>query len=195
MKFALKILLLGSGLLMTAHGLFGPIYAIFVERIGGDLLTAGSAYSIYSIAAGLMIFFVSRWSLSEKHPNLLITAGYGLSTVGLVGYSFITTPIDLFIVEVIFGVAEAISMPAFDGLFSSLIEEGKYANRWGLWETMAYLVTAFAAIAGGFIAQVFGFKFLFMVMAIVGFGSFLTCLGLFKKGGIIRFLNVQTKRR
>ena len=43
MKRKLKILLMASALLMLAGGLFGPIYAVFVEQIGGDLLTAGGA--------------------------------------------------------------------------------------------------------------------------------------------------------
>ena len=51
MQRKLKILLFASALFMLAGGLFGPIYAVFVEEIGGDLLTAGGAYAAFSIAA------------------------------------------------------------------------------------------------------------------------------------------------
>ena len=61
MQKALKILLMASGLSILAGGLFGPIYAVFVEQIDGDLLTAGTAYAIFAIVAGVIIFLVSRW--------------------------------------------------------------------------------------------------------------------------------------
>ena len=67
MKRELKILLLTSSLFMFAGGLFGPLYAVFVEGIGGNLLTAGSAYSVFAVAAGASIFFISKYDFSP--PN------------------------------------------------------------------------------------------------------------------------------
>ena len=43
MQRELKILLASSMLIQLATGMFGPIYAVFVEQIGGNLLTAGTA--------------------------------------------------------------------------------------------------------------------------------------------------------
>lgn len=93
--------------------------------------------------------------------------GYLISVFGFVGYLMIRKPIDLFIVQIIFGVCEAISAPAFDGLYSRHLDKGKFASEWGLWESMNWIVAAIAAALGGLFASVFGFRFLFVVMLLL----------------------------
>ncbi len=181
MRKKLKILLFASALLMLAGGLFGPIYAVFVEQIGGDLLTAGGAYAAFAIASGVLIFFLSRWEDHVKHQEKLIVAGYFLSTIGFLGYLFIKTPLHLFIVQIILGFGEAVSSPAFDGLYSKNLQKGKFASEWGMWESLFYITTGVAAIAGGFLAQEFGFKVLFAVMFVFSLLGLISSLFLLKK--------------
>lgn len=176
MKSALKILLLSSFFFNMAAGLFGPLYAVFVQRIGGDLLTAGSAYAGFSIALGVMIFFLSRWEDRVKHQEKLVVAGRGLAVVGFFGYLFIKSPVDLFFVQVIFGVAEAVIVPAFDSLYSRNLDKGKTASEWGMWESMRAIVVGIAAVVGGFIAQLYGFQTLFAIMAVVSILAFAASL-------------------
>jgi MFS family permease len=144
--------------------MFGPIYAVFVEEIGGDLLTAGSSYALFSIAAGILIFFISRWEDHVKHQEKLIVIGYAIKAVAFMGYLFVGNPLDLFIVQAILGIGEAIGVPAYDGLYSKLLDNGKFISEWGLWESMFYIVTAVAALFGGFLANIYGFRFIFVIM-------------------------------
>ena len=150
-----------------AAGMFGPIYAVFVEQIGGDLLTAGGAYATYSIAAGILIFFISRRADHIKHQEKLVVAGYALSSIGFLGYLLIQTSLDLFIVQMILGLGQAINIPAFDGLYSKHLDRGKFVSEWGLWESSNYIVIAIAAIIGGYLANVFGFRFIFVIMLVI----------------------------
>ena len=76
MQRELKILTLASGLFIFAAGLFGPIYAVFVEDIGGDILTAGMSYSIFAIIAGVLTFLISRWEDHVKHKEKLVVILY-----------------------------------------------------------------------------------------------------------------------
>ncbi|MFQ6010384.1 MAG: MFS transporter [Candidatus Aenigmatarchaeota archaeon] len=130
MRRELQILLLASAMFMLAGGLFGPIYAIFVEEIGGDLLTAGAAYSAFAIASGVLIFFISRWEDHVKHQENLVVIGFGLSCIGFFGYLLIKNPLDLFIVQVVFGIGEAVGTPAWDGMYSKYLEKGKFVSEW-----------------------------------------------------------------
>ena len=182
MRRELKILLSAAGLFMLAGGLFGPIYAVFVDQIGGDLLTAGGAYGLYSISAGLLIFLISRWEDRVKHQEKLVVVGYILSCMGFLGYLLIKAPIHLFIVQIILGLGEAIVTPAYDSLYSRHLDKGRFASEWGLWESMNYVITAIAAVVGGFLANVFGFKILFVLMSAISLsGLAISSLLVFKK--------------
>lgn len=54
MHVVLKVLLLSYALCSLALGMLGPVYAIFVEEIGRDILDAGSAWSIYMFTMGVL---------------------------------------------------------------------------------------------------------------------------------------------
>ncbi len=82
MKKQLMILLLASSMFMLAGGLFGPIYAIFVENIGGDLLTAGTAYGLFAVSAGVLIFLIGKIEDKIKNQERLVILGYVLSCFG-----------------------------------------------------------------------------------------------------------------
>jgi len=177
----LKKLLFSSSLFILAGGLFGPIYAVFVQNIGGDLLTAGTAYAIFSIVAGVLMFVISKWEDHVKHQEKLVVIGYGLACLGFLGYLFVKKPIDLFMVQIIFGISTAISSPAYDGLYSQHLDKGKFASQWGLWEGMDWVVTGIAALLGGFLASMYGFHSLFMLMFIISLVGLVCSFSLLKK--------------
>jgi len=167
MKKQLKILLIIDALFVLAGGLFGPIYAIFVQDIGGDLLTAGGAYGAFAIAAGVLVFILGKWEDHVKHLEKLLIASYALSCVGFLGYLLIQRPLHLFMVQIIFGIANAINKPAYDALYSKYLNKRKFASQWGMWESMVWITTGIAAVIGGFIARAHGFRPLFIIMLII----------------------------
>jgi MFS family permease len=164
MNKTLKLLLAANVFFIVAAGLIGPIYALFVEEIGGDYLAAGSAYAAFSIAAGGLMFFISRWEDHVKHKEKLVVGGWALSCVGFFSYGLVQNPSQLVVVQAILGIAMAVTTPAYDAMYSEYLDKGKFASEWGLWETTYYIVTAFAALFGGAIVQAWGFPTLFNLM-------------------------------
>ncbi|MBU2561340.1 MAG: MFS transporter [Nanoarchaeota archaeon] len=164
MNRTLKTLLLTDACFIFAVGLFGPIYAIFVENIGGDLLDAGWAWAAFMLTAGIVVFLMSRWENRVKHYEQLIIGGYAMRSVAIFGYIFISSPLHLMIVQVLLGLGEAFTIPAYDALFTTHIDKGKEASRWGDWEVMYYIVTASSAIIGAGIVTALGFQTLFLIM-------------------------------
>ena len=182
MKKELKILVLSSALFVLAGGLFGPIYAIFVEEIGGDILTAGMAYSAFAISAGVLMFLISKWEDRVKHQEKLVFVSFLISSIGFLGYLFIQKPWHLFLVQIIFGIGEAIGDPAYDGVYSRYLDHGKFFSEWGLWESMQLILSAVAAAIGAFLANIYGFKFLFVIMFILSvLGTLVSMLLIIKK--------------
>lgn len=163
----LKILLFSYAMIAFAGGMFGPIYAIFVENIGGDILTAGGAYAAFSIAAGVLTLLISRWEDHVKHQEKLIILGFAINSIGFLGYLFIQTPMHLFIVQIILGISMAIISPAYDSLYSKHLDKGKFSSEWGMWEGMNYIVLGISAAIGGVFGAIFGFRILFIAMFLI----------------------------
>jgi drug/metabolite transporter (DMT)-like permease len=171
MNRILKTLLGADGFFILAAGMFGPIYAIFVERIGGDILDAGGAYAAFAIASGTLLYLISRWEDHVKHKEKLVVLGYTFSCVGFLGYLFVSAPVHLFVVQIILGLAEAVVYPAYDAMYSRCLDRGKFASEWGMYESMRSIAMAIAALFGAFVASLFGFHYLFITMfffALVG---------------------------
>lgn len=152
-----SLLLVSSSLLTFAAEMLTPVYAVFAEEIGGDLLTAGIAYSLFWISGGIFIYLMSKVEEKEKDLGKYIFTGYTLQSIGFLAMIFISEPIHLFIVEVIFGVGSAIATPAYDGMFSKLLGDNVVSG-WGTWEAVTYLTMGASSAFGGYIAQFMGFK-------------------------------------
>lgn len=160
----LKILNTASAFSVFAAGLFAPFYAVFIKDIGGGAFLAGSSYSVYAIAAGLLILASSKLEDNFFDTKKLVVLGYMMSTIGFFGYMLVENPLQMFAIQAIVGLATAVRSPAFDEVYSRNLDEGKYAYEWGIWESMYWIVSGVSAIVAGYIIQSYGFDTLFMIM-------------------------------
>ncbi len=145
--------------------MLGPIYAIFVEDIGGDLLDASIAGGAFALSAGITSLVSGRMSDKVKRPELVVIFGYILIGLGFTLYIFVQSIWFLLLCQVIIGLGEAIYSPAFDTVYSRHLTENKIGREWGAWESMNYFSAAAGAFVGGLIAVNFGFDTLFIIMA------------------------------
>lgn len=187
MNRRIRLLLTLDGFRIFSFGLLGPIYGIFVERIGGDILDAGIAFSVYSMVLGILAFFVGRLSDKIRNQSSLLFVGYGLLSIGFFSYLLVKNPFHILIVQVILGVGGAFAAPIFDAFFSACLDKGKYDTEWASWEAENFILTGIAAIIGAIIAKFLGFKFLFIVM---GIGSLMSLFFLYFLKGRISKLKI-----
>jgi len=166
---ALKLLLVTNGLILVAGSMLGPIYALFVEEIGGDILAVGSAWAVYAGVAGVTIILISKFEDKIKDKELFLILGYLIIGISFLGYLFVDSKIELLIVQAFIGFGEALYAPAFDALYSEHLSRKARAFGWGLWESMNYIVTAIGALVGSIIVFYFGFSMLFILMAALAF--------------------------
>lgn len=157
-------MLITNGLVLLAGAMLGPIYAIFVEEVGGDILTAATAWAIFSIVAGMVVFILSKLEEKIKEQELMMVWGYGLMALAYLGYLLVDVPWKLFVVQVIIGLGQAIYIPAFDGVYTKHLKRKKSVSQWGAWEATDYITAGVGAIIGGLIANYFGFSALFILM-------------------------------
>lgn len=164
MKRWLKVLLFGDSFFMLSMGMITPIYAIFVERIGGDILDASGAWAAFALSSGVLMYILGRWEDRHKHFASLACLGYLLRSLAFLGYFFVENTLGLFIVQIVLGVSGAINTPAIDTLYTRYLDGKKQASEWAAWEGLDLVISAFAAIIGGTIATYLGFRVLFLAM-------------------------------
>ncbi len=168
---ALRILLATNGVILFSSAMMGPIYALFVEKIGGDLLDASFTAAIFALAAGITALISGRYADKIKENELIIVFGYSMIAFGYFLYFFANSILILFIIQVIIGFGEAIYSPAFDALYTKHIDHHKAGLEWGAWETMNYFIFAIGATIGGILVSLFGFQIIFIIMMVLSSGS------------------------
>jgi len=83
--------------------MLGPFYAMFVEKIGGDMLEVGTAFGIFAFVAGITTLVSSRLADSTARDERILSLGYLLVELGFFFYLFVGSVKELFLVQILIG--------------------------------------------------------------------------------------------
>lgn len=166
-KPGLRLLLIAESLVLLAGAMIGPIQAIFVQRLGGDLLDASYAGAIFSFAAGITTLIAGRYADSHPSPKHIIIWGYAMMAFGFLLFIFVQTVWQLLLVQILIGIATPFYTPAFNALYTRHINLERAGFEWSLWDATDYFMTAVGALAGGAIVFYFGFNAVFITMSTI----------------------------
>src|SRR3989339_676333 len=107
-----KMLLSASLLANFGDNLIGPFYAVFVEKIGGSILDMGYTVTVFSVCTGFLMIIIGR--ISDKLNKELITIfGYTMYALGSLLYVFISSPWQLFGLQIVFAVSAVVFIGTF----------------------------------------------------------------------------------
>ena len=162
-----KILLIASSLWYFGEGLFGPLFAIYAEKIGGDLLDITWAWAAYLMATGIFYVIVGKFVNKSIYKKQVMIFGYGLNALLTFGYIFVHNTQQLFLIQIGLGMAEALSAPIWDSLFAHNLEDKSNTFHWSLANGHPHFVSGIAIAIGGLIATVISFEALFITMGII----------------------------
>ena len=159
-----------------AEGILLPIYAIFVQKVGGDILDAGLAMGIFLITEAIFTMFVHRFSWTARQRLFLMVLGWIIWLAGICSYLLISDIWMLFISQILTAIGNAIADPIFDQELAHHTDKKIEQYEWGFFEGSKSLVDGLAAIVGAAIASWFGFRSLIIVMIVTATVSFLLIL-------------------
>lgn len=162
-----RLLLIASSLWYLSEGLLGPLFAVFSEKIGGDLLDITSAWSLYLIASGVAYVVVGRLLNKSPWKFRMIAVGYALNTLFTFSYLLVHDTRALFLVQIGLGIAEAIATPAWDAFYASSLADTEDTFAWGLASGHTQFISGVAIALGGLIAKFMSFEALFVVMGCI----------------------------
>lgn len=155
-----------------AQGILMPIYAFFVQKIGGGILETSWAIGLYAIIRGLGTIAIHKTAMSHKYPRHFLWIGWFLWLMSLAVYFIMQNIITLYISQIISGLGEALEEPIFDAEFSKIVAKDP-AVGWSIFEGTISIFSGIAAFVGGFIATWYGFDVLLFCMIGIATISFL----------------------
>lgn len=168
---ALRILLFSNWLILIAGAMLGPIYALFVQKLGGDLLTASCTSAMYYLIGGITTLFSGRLADRVENRALIIVIGYCIMGLGFLSYLFVNSIASLLMVQIITGIGDAVYVPAFDAVYSKHLDGGQSGTQWGAYESLWYFTVAAGAVSGGFLVSWCSFSVMFVFMSFLCFAS------------------------
>ncbi len=195
-----KLLIISDFFLFFAVGLLSPIFAVFVlDNIENKIEVIGLAASFYWLTRVIMVVPFSK--LMDKlqgetdEYSFMIFGTFLISIVPLL-YLISSKPWHIYLAQIIYGFANSMAVPAWRIIFTNHIDRKIIGFEWSLEDVAVGLATATSATLGAFIANRFGFDFLFMTISF--FGLFSTLVLLFanreKKGLLKKIFSGKTER-
>ena len=154
-----------------AQGIIVPIYAFFVQKIGGGLLETSWAIAMYSIVTGVFTILIHRTKWSHNNRKLCLWGGWLLWLLSVGVYFIMKNVTLLYLSQILNGIGDALSEPAFDAEFSKIVKND-LSGGWALFEGTTSIFSGIAALLGGIIATYYGFNILIncvMAMAAISF--------------------------
>lgn len=162
-NFVVRMLILSDVIWGGAVGLLGPIFAIFIVDFikGGDAAVAGVAAAIYLVVKSIMQIpaaSVIDKIRGEKDDFWILFVGSLLGAIVPIFYLFIHTPLQLYLVQALYGLVIAFTFPSYMAIYTRHIDKEKEATSWGMYFTLNDFSAAVAASVGGVAAEVIGFQ-------------------------------------
>ena len=173
----IKLLLTASILIHAGANLLAPIYAIFIEGIGGTLLDASIAIGIYALLKGVFYFVLDKVDESKFSKRSMMCTGYGIMALCYGAYMFAELPMHVFVIQGVLSFGETVINPSWSAVIATSLEEGKERHIYSHFYGYRSIFEGIAAIVGGLFAMKFGFDMLFGIMA--GFALMSAFLSLF----------------
>lgn len=160
-KALFKLVLIIGMISYLAEGLLGPIYAIFVQKVGGQILDASGSQALFLLVYGVSIFLVARIKTAKEFLTLI---GFSVMTISSLGFLMITQVWHLFAVQFFYAIGYALITPTWEALIYDFTEKEESVRHWSYSMGSEKIMLAISAMAGGILATIGGFGLLFIVM-------------------------------
>jgi MFS family permease len=152
-----------STLYSLGIGLLGPIYPIFVvNRFSASVLDIGLLYAVFCFVAA--IFKIAAGRLADMYgKERIFFVGVMMGALCSLGYVYVSSLSQLYVVEFFFGVSHALQRPSLLALMVDLSSKKRRGTVLGMFESIYDITEAAAALLATIIASKIGFETLFFI--------------------------------
>ena len=173
-----QVLALSQSAFSLSAGILGPAYVLFAEEVGGSPLDIAWAYGIFKITSGLTVRRISKFEDNISRKKLMLITGYLLMCIGYLGYLYVDSGLQLVLIQIMLGFAQAIALPLFHHFYAKSIDDDHTVSGWGQLESGQLIMTGLLGIFGGTVIRYLDFTVLFWVMFSASVAGFFNSLRL-----------------
>ena len=167
MRREIAVLAFAAILSYFAEALYAPIYAVYVEGIGGSVLDAGLTWGIYMTVLGSLVLILGRYIDKLKRHAWILYFGHIVAGFLSFGYLFIQDVLQLAVLQFLMGLVWAAVNPVWDAYYSLFLDRTRAASEWGLFEGGSRLATGLGSLIGGVVVTFFGFASVFVLAGVL----------------------------
>lgn len=174
----IRFLIMSDIMIVGAAGMLAPLFALFIKDfiIGSNELVISIAMGSYLLARSVLQIpvatLIDRIKGERDDFTLMVIFSIIAALIPLL-YLVINTPAELYLVQILLGVATAITYPSYMAIFTRHVDRNREGTEWGIYYTVTDLGSAALAVIGGYIASVYGFEPLIILVSAIGlFGAF-----------------------
>lgn len=148
------------------YGLVGPFYVLYISNISGSTEKFGIAFSIMILVQSVTSYIVGHYSdrLGRK-PFLLITGL--LDAAILIAYTVATRTYQIYILQGLLGVTNAMSMTIRGAILGDFTEKERRGTDIGKFNAIVGIFSGIGLALGGYITKVYGLKSIFYIGAFI----------------------------
>ena len=177
-----RFFIISDFIVLSGFSLTAPIFAVFINDniVGGTLEVIGISEMIYLLTRSLFQIPVANYvdrHKGERDDFLFLFFGSLSFSLIFIFYTIIETPNQLYLVQFLFGLISAFTLPSWYAIFTRHVDKKHVGTEWGIYRTFTDLGGAFSAAIGGFLAYKFGFTNLFLLVSGITFMGSLFLLG------------------
>lgn len=165
-----RILLLSNSVMAFAIGLFMPFWIVFLQDFGGSIESFGFAIGLMALSQSITSYFCGRYSDRVGRKIFLIIAGFAITAV-IIAYTLITSMIQLYILQVVNGITQAIQMTMETTMLGDVTKKVSRGADIGKYHAVIGILAAIAMMGGGFLVGQLGIKIIFYITAVLFFIS------------------------
>lgn len=170
MNSIVKAFIISEIFLWSSWNAITPIFAIFAatEISGGNTEIAASSFSAYLIVRVIFELVSGRYLAKSKDIQKFAVSiiGIFLVSLGYLGFALTKNVSSVFVFYGVIGMGLGIASPAKNSLFSTHLDKDKEVAEWSIYDGFVFMGMAMSATIGGFVANRYGFAFLFYLVAI-----------------------------
>jgi len=170
MNKSLKLLLTINSIFVIAGNLLGPLYAVYIEGLGGSIAVVSATWSVMLLTTTLVNFALIRYGDRIKEHEYFLIAGFILRAVTWTGFIFASNIAGIIILQIILGLGEAVGSTGFDAIFAEHLDKSSHIRDYAVWKTVSNIIAALATLMGGFVVASYGFRPMFYFMAVIAIG-------------------------